>query len=159
MTPAQAAAQPSDQICTAIYTVYLRPEYTTHGNDLGMLQPHGKNTSGYGTLFEANWAQSGVNLSTIGADYTNWPFPTDPNKQANAKAQFSVTALTEPTGTPIGFKQEKMHMYYSVCVQIRNVGNRWIEIMVRFFFVSTANLQGSNASAGPQDLRARLEAG
>jgi hypothetical protein len=95
-----------------------------------MLQPHGKNTSGFGTLYGANWAD--VNPLIVGADYTNFPFPTNAAKQAAAKSMFSVTALTDPTGTPIGFKLEMLRMYYSVCVKVRGVNNRWVEVMVSF---------------------------
>lgn len=121
----------SDQICTAIYTVNLRPEFTTQGNDIGMLQPHGINTSNFGYKYQQYWENPIVPLNTIGYDYTNSPFPTDAAKQAQAKAMFSVTALTDPTGTPIGFKLEIMRMYFSVCVHIKGVQNRWVEIMAQ----------------------------
>lgn len=130
MTESQAASQATDKICTAIYLINLRPEYTTQGNDIAMLQPHGKNTSGFGTLFP-NWANTGIDVTTVGADYTKFPFPTDVAKQSLAASMFSVTALTDPTGTPIGFKLDTMRMYYSVCVQVRGVTNRWIEIMAQ----------------------------
>jgi hypothetical protein len=134
MTEAEALLQPTNKICTAIYTIYLRPEFTTQGNEIGMLQPHGKNTSGYGAYYNATsgtWADI-ANLNTIGADYTNYPYPLNVSKQSAAKAGFSVTALVDANGTPLGFKLDVMRMYFSVCVQIRNVQNRWVEIMVTF---------------------------
>lgn len=131
MTGSEAMAQATDKICTAIYLITLQPQYTTQGNDLGMLQPHGINSTGYGALYPLNWANSGVNINNVGADYSKYPFPNDVAKQSLASSMFSVTALTDPTGTPIGFKMETMRMYYSVCVQVRGVFNRWVEIMAQ----------------------------
>lgn len=128
-TESQARNSGSDQICTAIYNVTLLPAFTTQGNDVGMLQPHGRNTSNFGNVYSANWA--GQNLATIGADYSKFPFPNDAAKQAYAKSIFSVTALTEPTGTPLGFKPDTLRMHYSVCVRLFGVQSRWVEVMAQ----------------------------
>lgn len=128
-TEEQARRSGTNEICTSIYNVTLLPAYTTQGNDIGMLQPHGRNTSGFGTLYAANWANQ-PNLAAIGADYTKFPFPTNAAKQSYAKSIFSVTALTEPEGTPLGFKLDTLRMHYSVCVRFFGIQNRWMEIMV-----------------------------
>jgi hypothetical protein len=128
-TEEQARLSGTNEICTSIYNVTLLPAFTTQGNDIGMLQPHGRNTSGFGTLYSKNWGN--IDLSTIGMDYTNFPFPNNPAKQSAAKSIFSVTALTEPEGTPLGFKLDTLRMHYSVCVRFFGIGSRWIELMVR----------------------------
>lgn len=130
-TEEQARRSGTNEICTSIYNVTLLPAYTTQGNDVGMLQPHGRNTSGFGVKYSDNWANTGIPLNSIGADYTNFPFPNNPSKQSYAKSIFSLTALTEPQGTPLGFKLDTLRMHYSVCIRFFNVGSRWIELMAQ----------------------------
>ena len=134
---AEAYAFPSDKICSAIYKIYLRPEFTTQGNDIGMLQPQGKNTSGFGQLYNAMdpnyWGdldKFGVTIDKVGFDYSKYPYQNDAVKQALAASGMTVTALLDGTGTPIGFKMDVLRMYNSVCVRILNVQNRWVEVMV-----------------------------
>ena len=116
-------------MCTVIYDITLRPEYTTQGNDIGMLQPHGINTTDIANNWpNGTWADW-PNVQ-IGADYTNYPNPSNVAEEAYAESIFSVKALVDPNGTPIGFKMDVVHMYYSVCVRVHGVENRWIELMV-----------------------------
>jgi hypothetical protein len=112
--------------CSAIYTVTLDEQYTTQGNDIGMLPPHGID----------NRFPKSSGGTYPGKDYTNEPFANDPVKQAAARAKFSVTALTELTGRcstedayPLGFKSDTIRAYHAVCVSVRNVHDRWLEIM------------------------------
>ncbi len=101
-------------------SVDLQSKYTVQGSDLGMLPPMGKDTTAFG-----------------GSNYINFPFPRDAAKQANAVSRNSVTALTESTGGrtelndayPLGFHADVLEYEYSICVEVRNVYNRWIEIM------------------------------
>ncbi len=101
--------------------MYLLPQFTNQGNDTSMLPPMGRNTTAFG-----------------GANYLNFPFPNDPVKQAAAAALNSVTALTESTGGftplndayPLGYQTDVLKYDYSICVYVRNVYNRWVEIMV-----------------------------
>jgi len=117
--------------CTSIYTITLEPQWTTQANDIAHSPPHGKNTLGYGSIEPNRWVDWTVPITQIGADYTNQPFANNPDKQAQAKAKFSVTALTEPSATPLGFISATSRMYHSVCVRVRNVGRRWVELMVQ----------------------------
>ena len=106
--------------CTAVYKVTLSSQWTNQGNDVSMLPPMGINTTQWG-----------------GANYIGYPYPNDPVKQARAAALNSVTALTEPTGGfttyndayPLGFQTDLLRYSYSVCVQVKNVYNRWVEVM------------------------------
>lgn len=104
-------------------------QYTNQGNDLSMLPTHGKDTSVYRNT--ANFRD--INSRNIGGDFTNEPFANDPEKQAKAAAQFSVTALTEniDVSFPLGFKQDVLHQYHAVCVNIIGVAGRWVEIMAQ----------------------------
>lgn len=120
--------------CTAIYEVDLSTDNTNQCNDLSMLPPHGADLTGCDIGNDRDWR--------------NWPFPNNAEKQNIAKAKFSVTALTEPSGRayttpfttpnkaqqdayPLGFQTDVVKEYHSVCVTIKNVGQRWIEIMAQ----------------------------
>jgi hypothetical protein len=100
--------------------VSLQDKYTVQGSDMGMLPPMGKDT----TEFK-------------GANYVRFPFPNDVAKQANAAMQNSVTALTEGSSGrtelndayPLGFHTDVLEFESSICVEVRNVFNRWVEIM------------------------------
>lgn len=119
--------------CTVVYEVDFSHTYSAQGNDLGMLPPHGidsripstdsriKNFHEFNTNNDAEF--------TIGADYRNHPFPNDAAKQQAAEARRSKTALTEMSGTPIGFKRDTLYEYNSVCVRLKGVKGRWVEIM------------------------------
>ena len=105
-----------------------------------MLQPQGKNTSGFGQLYNAMdpnyWGDLNnsfppyVGIDKVGFDYSKYPYQNDAVKQALAASGMTVTALLDGTGTPIGFKMDVLRMYNSVCVRILNVKNRWVEVMV-----------------------------
>ena len=90
------------------------------GSDMGMLPPMGKDTTAF----------NGVN-------YIGFPFPKDAAKQASAAMLNSVTALTEGSSGrtelndayPLGFHTDVLEYEYSICVEVRNVFNRWVEIM------------------------------
>ena len=106
---------------TFFQTVNLDAQFAVQGGDLGMLPPMGKNTTAFG-----------------GQNYIGYPFPNDPVKQARAAAMNSVTALTESTGGftnlndayPLGFQTDTLRYDYYICVYVKNVYNRWVEIMV-----------------------------
>jgi hypothetical protein len=121
----------TDMECTAIYTVNLEAQFTTQGNDLGMLAAHGADTRipNEDPRLQ-NFGGIGGLKPNIGTDWRGHPFPTDSVKQAAARAQQSVTALTEvTTATPWGFQRDMLHMYHAVCVNVRGVQGRWVEIM------------------------------
>lgn len=112
--------------CTAIYRVYLHKNYTTQCNDYGMLVPDGIDQTPCSSV---PFYSSARLVNGVGE-----PFKDDQVKQAAALALSSVTALTEPTGQPIGFHSDVLLEYYGVCVQVfgvsdHQVPNRWVEIM------------------------------
>jgi hypothetical protein len=97
------------------YLVTLSSAFVVQGQDLGMLPPHGVNTSAF----------------VGGSNYIGYPYQNDVMKQAAAAAANSVTALTEPDASPIGFKTDILRYEYSICVRVKNVYNRWVEIMAQ----------------------------
>jgi hypothetical protein len=124
----------ADPECTSIYEVTLSADMNNQCNDLSMLPPHGADLTGC-ELGNAN-------------DWRNWPYPNSAEKQNIAKAKFSVTALTESSGRgyttpfnqpnkatqdayPLGFNSATIKEYHSVCVTVKNVGQRWVEIMAQ----------------------------
>lgn len=114
--------------CTAIYRVNLNAAYTTQCNDFGMVSPDGLNQTKCNTV--PIFQKAGM------VDNTNSPHAKNPEYQDAAAALFSVTALTSPTATPLGFHADTLIEYYGVCVQVFGVSdpvvpNRWVEIMAQ----------------------------
>lgn len=122
-----------DRECSAIYEVELDPVWTTQGNDIGMLPPHGKNMAEVlegNVNFKDKIAQLQAK-ATWAKDWTKYPYPNDATKQAQAAAQYKPTALSEPRATPLGFKQDVMRYGHEICIRVKNVGRRWVEIMAQ----------------------------
>ena len=128
----------------------LSSQWITQGNDLGMLPPMGVNATKNG-----------------GGNYLNYPFPNDPVAQARAAALNSITALTEPTGGysnfndsyPLGFQTDTLYYDLSVCVQVTNVYNRWVEIMVQSHghTVCVSDLRKPDANSNPPQATCGLD--
>lgn len=130
--PEDKAINSPNPECTSMFTVTLEAQYSTQGNDLGMLPTHGHDSRIPSTddRYKNFNDQPGYGSSLrIGADWRDHPFPRDAAKQAAARAQASVTALTEPTASPVGFQRATARKHYAVCVTIKNTKNRWLEIM------------------------------
>ena len=128
-----ALAHSQHRECTAIYEVRVEPGLTVQGNDLGMLPTHGKDTTitpedpRYANFHP--WTNGGASRRTFGGNFLREPYRDDPARQARAADKSSVTALTEPDATPLGFKRDTLRQYHSVCVHVRGVHGRWVEIM------------------------------
>jgi hypothetical protein len=119
----------SDPECASIFLVTLEPQHTIQGNDIGITTPHGANVTVIDLSQTDDWKDWPGLTGTLGGDYTNEPFRSDAEKQALARAMFSVTALTESTATPVGFLSSTLRERSAVCVYVRNVGRRWVEVM------------------------------
>ncbi|EGD82066.1 hypothetical protein PTSG_02747 [Salpingoeca rosetta] len=121
------------QECTAIYEAVLDPDLTVQGNDIGMWPTHGKDTTitpddpRYSNFHP--WTNGGTIQRTFGDNFEREPYRDDPARQARAADKQSVTALTEDDATPLGFQRDTLRQYHAVCVHVRRVHERWVEIM------------------------------
>lgn len=128
----EALAKSEHRECTAIYTVNLEPGLTVQGNDIGMLPAQGVDTTI--TPDDPEWENfrpwtEGNPHRTFGENNERQPFRDNPSRQARAEDMNSVTALTEVDATPLGFQRDTLRMYHAVCVHVRGVYSRWVEIM------------------------------
>lgn len=142
----------SDDDCTAIYRVDLSSRFTTgppNCNDIGMLPPHGKDQTECRTNPDGT-ANALFPQSVPLTDYTDHPFKNDGVKQSVAASKNAVTAITEETtdcfsngnrncAFPLGFYADTILKNKKICVQVRNVQDKWVEIMA-------ASRAGSDAS-------------
>lgn len=76
-------------------------------------------------------------------NYVGHPYPTDGVKQSVAASKNAVTALTEETNNcfsndrdsnancafPLGFYSDTIKKNKKICVKVRNVRDKWVEIM------------------------------
>eukprot|EP00051_Salpingoeca_urceolata_P011752 m.146033 g.146033 ORF g.146033 m.146033 type:complete len:372 (+) comp17236_c0_seq6:229-1344(+) len=130
--PHEVREYAKDRECSAIYLVTLSSEWTTQGNDKGMLPPHGKNMVEIVRENALNFRDDGNRANgNWGKDWTSYPYPKDAAKQAQAAVEFKPSALTEARATPLGFKQDVMHYGHDICLRVRGVGRRWVEIMAQ----------------------------
>jgi len=120
-TPINLIPRNDNPDCLAIYEITPEARFTTQGNDKAMLPPHGLDTSRI-VIMDVNGPVSGGN-------YTNQPFASNPDIQSRAKAQSSVTALTEESATPLGFQKDTLREKHAICVTVLGVKRRWLEIM------------------------------
>lgn len=145
VSPEVARLCDANDDCTAIYTVSLSSRWTTgppNCNDIAMLPPHGVDQT------------ECTNLGGGLRNYTDHPFQNDPVRQSIAKAQGAVTALTQETtrcfendgvmknnncAFPLGYYSDTIKKNKKICVRVRNVMDKWVEIMA-------ASKGGSDAS-------------
>lgn len=148
--------------CSAMYQVTMMPKFVTgppNCNDYAMLPPHG--------VDQTECAQVDPSAYPAGdmKDYLGHPFPDDGVKQSVAKAELSVTALTESGDNcsttrfpdrnpqcafPLGFKSDTIIKNLGICVEITGVQDKWVEIMA-------SSREGSNgASYCARDRNAKI---
>lgn len=134
----------TEPMCTARYIVTLSRQFTSGGpncNDYGMLPPHGvdqteciykDNTSTSTENRRDDWYRQGLK------NYVGYPYPNDGVKQSIATSKNLVTALTTDTedcysnvncAFPYGYYADTIKAKHSICVEIRNAGGKWVEIM------------------------------
>jgi len=122
--------------CSAMYVVELDQKFTTgppNCNDLGMLPPHGRDQRECAdTNPELFKSKNGL------YNLVNHPFPNDAVKQNVAKGANAVTALMEETrecwssdecAFPLGFATDTLLKGKSVCIEVKNAKDKWVEIM------------------------------
>lgn len=142
VSPTVAHLCDADVECSAKYVLTLSGRYVTGEmcNDLGALPPHGVDQT------KCTETDSVVYPATQMDNYVGHPFPTDGVKQSVAREARSVTALTESgeectsskgNGTnahcafPLGFKSDIIVKNLGVCVEVRGVQDKWVEIMAQ----------------------------
>lgn len=140
VSPEVAELCDTDVECGARYIAHLSFDFVTGGpncNDVAMLPPHGIDqrecTAVDGTAYPTNKMK----------DLRRHPFPNNGVKQSLAMEAGSTTALLESgincrttagngdntqCAFPYGFKTDMIHKRLGICVEVRNVQDRWVEI-------------------------------
>eukprot|EP00040_Diaphanoeca_grandis_P004613 m.29488 g.29488 ORF g.29488 m.29488 type:complete len:361 (+) comp16101_c1_seq1:191-1273(+) len=130
--------------CTARYRVDLSRTWTSGGpncNDFGMLPVHGvdqttciykDNSSTSTENRNDDWYRFGLK------NYVHYPLPKDGVEQSIARSKNLVTALTLETDDcwnnkdcafPYGYYADTIKSKHAICVEVRNAGGKWVEIM------------------------------
>jgi hypothetical protein len=122
--------------CSSWYEVRLNKDFTSgppNCNDMGMLPPHGRNQREC-TRIEPELFTSIRGLN----DYVAHPFPEDRVKQNVAVKANAVTAIFEDTtdctenekcAFPLGYMTDHILKGKSVCLEVFNADDKWVEIM------------------------------
>lgn len=121
--------------CTAIYEVTLQQKFSSgppNCNDIGMLPAHGRD------MRECEKIAPKLYSANSQKDFTSHPFPDDVVKQNSAARKNSHTALEEETkecwkddhcAFPLGFMSDAILKSKAVCVRVKGVQDKWVEIM------------------------------